>query len=236
MNSTQSTEVQAVLFLVIIIWRLMRKMQERPVKTDGARWRLPLILTAIGGFETDSLTRGAHPITISPADLTYLVAVSAVSIVLGLIRGSTVRISDRGGVLTQKYTGLTVGLWLGTVAIRLGLDVGAGHAFGVSSAVTGTSILMMFGLSLLGESAAVAMRTGALGGGTGNGGKGGNGGYGGDGGNGGYGGDGGYGGAGAGRGGFGRSGYDGGAPADRVPTDRVPADGSPFDRRRARRR
>lgn len=205
MNSTQSTELQAVLFLAIIIWRLVRKMQERPVKTDGARWRLPLILTAIGGFETASLTRGAHPITITPADLTYLVAVSAVSIVLGLIRGSTIRLSDRGGVLTQKYTGLTVGLWLGTIAIRLGLDLGASHAFGVAGAVTGTSILMMFGLSLLGESAAVAMRTGGLGG-TGNGG--------------------GYGG---GRGGFGQGGYgsrtDGAAPADRIPTD-----GSPFDR------
>jgi hypothetical protein len=196
MNSTQSTELQAVLFLAIIIWRLVRKMQERPVKTDGARWRLPLILTAIGGYETASLTRGAHPITISPADLTYLVAVSAVSIVLGLIRGSTIRISDRGGVLTQKYTGLTVGLWLGTVAIRLGLDVGASHAFGVASAVTGTSILMMFGLSLLGESAAVAMRTGAFGG-TGNDGYG----------------QGGYGGR-----------QDGGAPADRIPTDASPFD------------
>ena len=225
MNSTQSTELQAVLFLAIIIWRLVRKMQERPVKTDGARWRLPLILTAIGGFETDSLTRGAHPITISPADLTYLVAVSAVSIVLGLVRGSTIRITDRDGVLTQKYTGLTVGLWLGTVAIRLGLDVGASHAFGVSSAVTGTSILMMFGLSLLGESAAVAMRTGALGGSGGNGGNGG-GGFG--------------GGRGGGRGGFDRGGYgggyQGGAPADRIPGDRVPTDGSSFDRRQPRRR
>ena len=225
MNSTQSTELQAVLFLAIIIWRLVRKMQERPVKTDGARWRLPLILTAIGGFETDSLTRGAHPITISPADLTYLVAVSAVSIVLGLVRGSTIRITDRDGVLTQKYTGLTVGLWLGTVAIRLGLDVGASHAFGVSSAVTGTSILMMFGLSLLGESAAVAMRTGALGGSGGNGGNGG-GGFG--------------GGRGGGRGGFDRGGYgggyQGGTPADRIPGDRVPTDGSSFDRRQPRRR
>jgi hypothetical protein len=227
MNSTQSTELQAVLFLVIIIWRLTRKMQERPVKTDGARWRLPLILTVIGGYETASLTRGAHPITITSADLTYLVAVSAVSLVLGLIRGSTIRLQDRGGVLTQKYTGLTVGLWLGTVAIRLGLDVGASHAFGVSSAVTGTSILMMFGLSLLGESAAVAMRTGALGGGNGTGGGGGNGGYGGTGG---YGADRG----GLGRGGYEGGGYAGGAPADRVPTDRIPAEGSPFDRRQRR--
>lgn len=172
MNSTQSTDFQALLFVAIIVWRLVRKTQERPVKTDGQRWRLPLILIVIGGFETVSLTRGSHPITLGTADLTYLVAVSAVSLVLGLIRGMTIRITDRGGVLTQKYTAVTVGLWLGSVAVRLGLDVGASHAFGVSGAVTGTSILMMFGISLLGESLAVATRTGGLGGlggGTGNG-------------------------------------------------------------------
>lgn len=170
MNSTQSTDLQALLFVAIIVWRLVRKTRERPVKTDGQRWRLPLILIVIGGFETASLTRGAHPITLGAADLTYLVAVSGVSLALGLIRGLTIRITDRGGVLTQKYTALTVGLWLGTVAVRLGLDLGASHAFGVSGAVTGTSILMMFGISLLGESLAVAARTGGLGGGAGDGG------------------------------------------------------------------
>jgi len=169
MNSTQSTDLQALLFVALIVWRLVRKMQERPVKTDAQRWRLPLILTVIGAFETASLTRGSHPITLGPADLTYLVAVSAVSLVLGLVRGATIRITDRGGTLTQKYTALTVGLWLGSVAVRLGLDVGAAHAFGVAGAVTGTSILMMFGISLLGESIAVAMRTGEFGGGAGHG-------------------------------------------------------------------
>jgi hypothetical protein len=164
MNSTQSTDLQALLFVAIIVWRVVGKTRERPVKTDGQRWRLPLILIAIGGFETISLTRGAHPIALGAADLTYLVAVSAVSLVVGLVRGVTIRLTDRGGILMQRYTALTVGLWLGTVALRLGLDVGASHGFGVSSAVTGTSILMMFGISLLGESLAVAMRTGELGG------------------------------------------------------------------------
>ena len=41
---------------------------------------------------------------------------------------------------------------------------------GVSSAIIGTSIMLMFGLSLLGESLSVAMRVGTIGGG-GNGGR-----------------------------------------------------------------
>jgi hypothetical protein len=162
MNATQSTNVQILLFLAIIVWRLVRKMQERPVKTDAARWRLPLILTGLGAFETISLTHGAHPVKFDTADVTYLVAVGAVSVVLGLVRGTTVRLADRGGVLTQRYTVLTAFLWLATVAVRLGLDVTASHSFGVASAVTGTSILMMFGLSLLGESAMVTLRAGTL--------------------------------------------------------------------------
>jgi len=163
MNSTQSTDLQALLFLVIIGWRLVRKTRERPVKTDAQRWRLPLILTVIGGYETLALAKGAHPITFSVADVTYLVAVGGLSMALGLVRGTTVRIFDRGGLLTQRYSALTVFLWLATVAVRLGLDVSASRAFGVSSAVTGASILMMFGLSLLGESAVVALRTDRLG-------------------------------------------------------------------------
>jgi hypothetical protein len=163
MNSTQSTDVQILLFLVIIVWRLVRKMREQPVKTDGQRWRLPLILTVIGGYETLSLARGAHPIKFDTADVTYLVAAGAVSVALGLLRGTTVRIFDRGGTLTQRYSVLTAFLWLATVAVRLGLDVTANRSFGVASAVTGASILMMFGLSLLGESAMVALRIGTVG-------------------------------------------------------------------------
>lgn len=164
MNSTQSTDLQALLFLVIIVWRLARKLQERPVKTDFQRWRLPLILTVFGGYETISLASGKHPLTFTGADVTYLVAVGGLSVVLGMVRGSTVRIFDRGGALTQEYSMLTVGLWLGTIALRLGLDATASHSFGVAGAVTGSSILMMFGLSLLGESAIVAWRVGGLGG------------------------------------------------------------------------
>ena len=162
MNATQSTDLQILLFLGIIVWRLVRKMQERPVKTDAQRWRLPLILTAVGVFETASLTGGAHPVRFTDADIAYLAAAGAVSIVLGLVRGSSVRLADRGGVLTQRYTPFTAFLWLATVAVRLGMDAAASHSFGVASAVTGTSILMMFGLSLLGESAMVTLRAGAF--------------------------------------------------------------------------
>lgn len=164
MNATQSTDVQVLLFLAIIVWRLVRKMQERPVKTDGQRWRLPVILAAVGAYETVSLTHGAHPLKFDAADITYLVVAGAISVLLGLVRGSTVRLTDRGGQLTQRYTLLTAFLWVATVAVRLGMDLAASHSFGVASAVTGTSILMMFGLSLLGESAIVALRVGSMGG------------------------------------------------------------------------
>lgn len=164
MNATQSTELQILLFVVIIAWRLARKLREQPVKTDAQRWRLPLILTAIGAYETVSLTHGAHPVKFDGADIAYLVLAGAVSVVLGLVRGSTVRIHDRGGMLTQQYTALTVVLWLATIGIRLGMDLVASHSFGVAAAVAGSSILMMFGLSLLGESAAVALRAGSAGG------------------------------------------------------------------------
>lgn len=162
MNATESTGLQLLLFLVIIGWRLGRKLRERPWSSDTRRWRLPLILTAVGAYETVSLTSGAHRISFSTADLAYLVVVSGLSVLLGLVRGGTVRLRNRDGVITQQYTAVTAGLWLATVAVRVVADIAAGHGLGVAQSVIGTSILMMFGLSLLGEAACVAIRAGQL--------------------------------------------------------------------------
>lgn len=162
MNPTESAALQLLLFLVIVGWRLGRKLRERPWSGDTRRWRLPLILTAVGAYETASLTSGAHRISFSAADLGYLVVVSGLSVLLGLVRGATIRLRNRDGVITQQYTAVTAVLWLATVAVRLVADAVAGPGLGVAHSVIGTSILMMFGLSLLGEAACVALRAGQL--------------------------------------------------------------------------
>jgi cytochrome bd-type quinol oxidase subunit 2 len=105
-----------------------------------------------------NLGRHTPPIHLTGLDLSFLVLCGIVSAALGLLRGGTIRIYPLNGQLVQRYAPLTAALWIGTIAVRLAMDLSA-PSFGVDKSVASTSLLLMFGISLLGESLAVAART-----------------------------------------------------------------------------
>jgi hypothetical protein len=158
MNSTVNTVAQLLVVVAVLGLVIGRRFQPRPVRGDARRWRLPLILMAVGLYSVVQLTKGSHPITLNGNDVGYLVLGGLLSLALGAARGMTIRIFDQGGVLVQRYAATTAALWVATIAVRLGLDAAA-PSFGVAKAVAGASIMFMFGISLLGEAAAVTART-----------------------------------------------------------------------------
>jgi len=160
MNSTVNTVAQLLVVVAVLGLVISRRFRPRPVRGDARRWRLPLILMAIGLYSVVELTKGSHAITLNGDDIGYLVLGGLLSLALGAARGSTIRIYDEGGVLVQRYAPATAALWLATILVRLGLDAAA-PSFGVAKAVAGASIMFMFGISLLGEAAAVTARTSA---------------------------------------------------------------------------
>jgi len=158
--STTATTVLQILVVIAVLGLIMNKrLKPRPVKGDTRRWRLPLILMAIGAYALVSTTRWTDGIKMDTKDITYLVVGAAISLALGALRGVTIKISGTPMGLMQQYTYKTVGLWVLLVLVRLGMDV-VGKSAGVAAAVVGSSILLMFGLSLLGESAIIAARVG----------------------------------------------------------------------------
>jgi hypothetical protein len=159
MSSTANTIVQVLIVVAVLGLLVSRRFRPRPIRGDRRRWQLPIALIAFGVYSMIQLTRGSHPISLTGTDLGYLAVGGAISAVLGLLRGTTVRIYREGGVLLQRYTAATAALWVATILVRLGIDAGA-PSFGVAKTVAGASIMFMFGLSLLGESAVVAARTG----------------------------------------------------------------------------
>jgi hypothetical protein len=96
--------------------------------------------------------------TLLQVEIAIAVLGGLISAALGLLRGGTVRVYQLDGQLVQRYAPVTAALWIGTVAIRLTMDLAA-PSFGVGKAVASASLLLMFGVSLLGESLAVAART-----------------------------------------------------------------------------
>ena len=165
MTATSSSIIQGLLILALFCWILAKRFQWRPVRGDSRQWRLPLILIAIGVYATlgsQHKNSSGTTITLTTKDYTYLVVGGLVSLGLGMARGRTLEIADHAGQTMKRYRPLTAVMWVVLIVVRLGIDLYAGHA-GVSSAVIGTSIMLMFGLSLLGESLSVALRTGTIG-------------------------------------------------------------------------
>ncbi len=159
MSNTASALLQILLVLGVLALVIQKRLTPRPVKGDSRRWRLPLILLAIGVYGVVGTTHGTGGIKLTGLDLGYLAVGGLVSLALGAVRGVTIKLTDSAMGLMQQYTYKTVALWVLLVLVRLGMDL-AGKSAGVAGAVVGSSILLMFGLSLLGESAAVSARVG----------------------------------------------------------------------------
>lgn len=173
MTASSSSILQGVLILALFCWILAKRFNWRPVRGDSRQWRLPLILIAIGVWATlgsQHKTSSGAVIAMTGKDYTYLFVGALVSLGLGMARGYTLEIANHAGQMMKRYRPTTAVLWFVLIAVRLGIDLYGGH-MGVSSAIIGTSIMLMFGLSLLGESLSVAMRVGTVGGGGGNGGR-----------------------------------------------------------------
>ncbi len=160
--SSSLTIVQALVAIGVLVLVVSRRFAPRPVRGDRRRWTLPLILAAVGVVNLSHLSGQHPPVKITSGDVVFLVIGGGISLVLGLLRGATVRLSERDGQLFQRYSVVTAGLWIGTIAVRLGMDAFA-PSFGVAKAVVSASLLLMFGVSLLGENLSVAVRTGDLG-------------------------------------------------------------------------
>ena len=100
--------------------------------------------------------------TLTHTDQVWLVAEGAVSVAIGMVRGSTIRLYERDGVLWARYRPLTLLLWIGSIAARFGLEAAAVGA-GAGKAAMTSSTMLMFGVSLAAESLIVLPRAHASG-------------------------------------------------------------------------
>ena len=76
---------------------------------------------------------------------------------LGFARGASTRLTLRDGGLHQKGTGVTLTLWLVTIALRVAAGF-LGGAIGLNGALTSAALLLTFGLSIAAQNVAVYLR------------------------------------------------------------------------------
>ncbi|MFL6116664.1 MAG: hypothetical protein ACJ786_35710 [Catenulispora sp.] len=147
--------VQILLIVLVAALVIGKRLTGRPVDTRRSVL-VPGVLAVYGFFQVQK----AGPLT--HTDQIWLVISGAVSVALGLARGTTVRLYQRNGYLWVRYRPSTILLWLASIAARFAIEAAAIASGAGRSAMT-SSMMLMFGLSLAAEALILLPRAQASG-------------------------------------------------------------------------
>jgi hypothetical protein len=145
--------VDGLIALAVLVWVVRRQMSERRV---GARraFTIPVLMVIIGLVTDKSLADRLS----SPTGLGLLAAGIVIGVGMGVARALSQRLYWRDGVAYVRGTGWTLALWLGTVALRIGMAaLGA-----VLHAPEGTGEILIFLAVTLAVQNVVLMRRAGL--------------------------------------------------------------------------
>ncbi|HEY2792685.1 MAG TPA: hypothetical protein VGJ28_10025 [Micromonosporaceae bacterium] len=146
---------QILLIVAIVVYIIVKRFAGAPV---GAKTLvLPLVMAGYGLVQL----AGAGHAAINTASVALLVIEALVGIAAGVARGMTIHLYLRDGHLWQRYRVVTLLVWLGMVAVRIGL-MAAGGLVGAHLPEAGT-IFFSFGLSMVLETLVVGKRAAATG-------------------------------------------------------------------------
>jgi hypothetical protein len=142
--------VELVLIVAAVGYVLIRRLLGEPAQAKRMLV-LPAVLSVIGLSDVSDAIK-------TPMSLVFLVATAAISIALGVLRGSLVRISRRDGVTFISYTGIIVVVWVINLALKLGANYAFTWVAPKEAGAVGNSMLLTLGLGILAEGLVVLYR------------------------------------------------------------------------------
>ncbi|MCW2947502.1 MAG: hypothetical protein JWR24_4219 [Actinoallomurus sp.] len=145
-----SGPVEIVLIVAAVGYVLVRRVMGEPAQAKRMLV-LPAVLSLIGLSDVSGEVK-------TPLPLLLLVATAAISVILGALRGASVRISQRDGLAFVRYTGVTVVLWVVNLAIKFGANLTLGAIDLKDAGAVGNSLLLTLGLGILAEGLVVLYR------------------------------------------------------------------------------
>jgi len=151
-----SGPIEIVLILAAVCYVMVRRMIGEPAQ--GKRMLiLPAVLVVIGLSDVSGQLK-------TPLAILFLLATAAISVVIGALRGASVRISQRDGLAFIQYTWVTVALWAANLVIKFGANFVLGAVDPKDAAAVSNSLFLTLGAGMLVEGLVVLSR--ALRGGT----------------------------------------------------------------------
>jgi hypothetical protein len=145
-----SGPIEILLIVAAIGYVMVRRLMGEPVQAKRMLV-LPGVLCVIG------LSDVSHQLG-SPMAVVFLVATAGISVVIGALRGATVKISARDGVAFARYTGLTVALWVANVVIKFGGNLALGAIDAKDASAVSNSLMLTLGAGMLVEGLVVMSR------------------------------------------------------------------------------
>jgi hypothetical protein len=145
-----SGPIEIILVAAVVCYILIRRLMGEPA--EGKRMLLlPAILTVVGVVDITKLTQ-------TPVSVTFLVASAAFSMVLGLLRGRSIRLFPQDGLVFMRYTGVTVALWVLNLAGKFGANIILRVADPHAVASVSSGLYLTLGAGMLCEGAVVLVK------------------------------------------------------------------------------
>ncbi|MFI5592876.1 DUF1453 domain-containing protein [Amycolatopsis sp. NPDC051758] len=135
----------AVVAVVVVL--VVRRLRGEPLVAREV-FGAPVVLIAIGAY-------GLTKLGLTAVDALWLGLGSVIGLGFGAVRAVTTVLFEREGVLWQRYTPWTFGVWVVSMAVNFGFGVLATSAGMHEEA---RPMTLSIGVSLLGETLVVARR------------------------------------------------------------------------------
>ncbi|MFD2472689.1 DUF1453 domain-containing protein [Amycolatopsis silviterrae] len=145
-----SGPVEIVLIVAAVAYLMVRRMIGEPAQAKQMLI-LPAVLSVVGLSTLSGEVK-------TPASMAFLVGTAAISVVLGILRGTSVRITRRDGTAFVRYTALTVALWVANIVVKVGVNLALDAFDPHDAGGVSNSLLLTLGLGILAEGLVVLYR------------------------------------------------------------------------------
>lgn len=140
--------IEIVVAVAVVGYILARRMLGEPAQAKRLLL-LPAVLVVVGFVSAAKQGQTAMA-------LGFLIGTVVLSLLIGLLRGASVRVSAEDGIVAIRYTGTTLLLW----ASGLAMEIGAGFLLGTLDPAAGHSSPMLpLGAGLLAEGLTVLAKS-----------------------------------------------------------------------------
>ena len=151
LRSVAAMNLAMIALVVLLVGYLLVRRMTGQLMEARRMLVLPAILTVVGLASLNSATLSATAIG-------FLLLGCIVGIGFGLVRGYTVRITERDGTAWMRYSIASVGLWIAAIAARVLLVPVESAIDPTAASVAGQATMVAVGIGFLAESVVVLYR------------------------------------------------------------------------------